>query len=195
MRKLFLVIPVSAVLIAGLIVYRLNRPPPVPAATAIASAVRPAPLFQLYDENSQIVRLAERYIGRHKLLIVFFDGSKGVDANELIKDLSRDVDFRAIAETKAVVLAISALRPSELRPANNEQGERVRREQPIPFPLLADIHDYEVHRLYGAWDDDTGEPREAVFVIDRTGIIRHGHVGPDGLGTPGQWADELRRVR
>lgn len=192
MRKLFLVIPASALIIAGLIVYRLNRPPVTPAATAVASAVRPAPLFQLYDENSQIVRLS-RYLGRHKLLLVFFDGRKGVEGSELIENLSGD--FRPIADTKAIVLAISALRPAELRPANNERGERVERDRPIPFPMLADIHDYEVHRHYGAWDDDAGEPREAVFVIDRTGIIRHGHLGPDGLGTPELWADELRQAR
>lgn len=194
MRRLFLVLPISAIVIAVLVVYRLNRPPAPPVAAAIASAVRPAPLFQLYDENSQIVRLS-RYLGRHKLLIVFFDGRQGIDGSGLLAALRDEAGYRQIAQTRAVVLAITALRPSEMRLANNEQGQRVERDRPVPFPMLADIHDYEVHRQYGAWDIETDEPREAVFVVDRTGIIQHGHLGPGALGTPALWADELNRAR
>jgi peroxiredoxin len=192
MRKILLVIPLSAVAIAGLVFYRLNRPAPTTAPTPVAVTMRPAPLFQLYDEQSQIVRLA-RYIGRHRLLIVFFDGSRGPDQNELLLELRRK--FLPIHETGAIVLAISSLRPSELRPAPNERGERTSRDEPFPFGMLADINDFEVHRLYGAFDDKTNRPREAVIVVDRTGIIRHAHLGPDDLGSPEDWADELRHLK
>ncbi|HTI52170.1 MAG TPA: redoxin domain-containing protein [Planctomycetaceae bacterium] len=192
MRKIVLVIPISAALIAGLVWYRLHRAPTTAAPVAIASARR-APQFQLYDEQSQIVRL-ERYLGRHKLLIVFFDGTKGPDGSDLLNQLREGDQFLPIHETGAVVLAIGALRPSELRPPPNERGERTIRDRPFPFPLLADF-DGLVHRQYGAVDDTSGKTREAVFVIDRTGIIRHVHLGPDDLGTPGDWARELRQVK
>lgn len=192
MRKILLVIPISAVIIAALVWYRIQHPPAAVAHTATAATMRPAPLFQLYDEQSQIVRLA-RYIGRHKLLIVFFDGSQGPDQSELLLTLRQK--FLPIHESGAIVLAISGLRPSELRPPVNDRGERVTREEPFPFGMLADINDYEIHRLYGAYDESTKIPREAVFVIDRTGIIRHVHLGPDDLGNPELWADELRRVK
>jgi hypothetical protein len=52
-----------------------------------------------------------------------------------------------------------------------------------------------VHRAYGAFDDRSGTPHEAVFVIDRTGLIRNIHRGPNDLGSPHEWADELRHVR
>lgn len=192
MRKILLVIPVSAVVIAGLIWYRINRPTTAAALTTVAATMRPAPLFQLYDEQSQIVRLA-RYIGRHRMLMVFFDGTRGPDQSELLLELRRK--FLPIHESGAIVLAISALRPSELRPAPNERGERTSRNEPFPFGMLADINNFEVHRLYGAFDDKTNRPREAVFVVDRAGVIRHFHLGPDDLGGPELWADELRRVK
>jgi peroxiredoxin len=191
MRKLFLVIPVAAIVIAGLVSYRLRRPPAPLLRTSAAATIRPAPLFQLYDEQSQIVRLA-RYVGRHRLLIVFFDGTSGPDRSELLRALREK--FLPIHETGAIVLAISGLRPSELRPAPNERGERTARDEPFPFGMLADINDFEVHRRYGAFDDQTNKPREAVFVVDRTGIIRHTHLGPENLGAPELWADELRNI-
>jgi peroxiredoxin len=192
MRKILLAIPVSAVVIAGLVWYRIQRPPQVVAHTPVAATMRAAPLFQLYDEQSQIVRLA-RYIGRHRLLLVFFDGTQGPDHSELLLDLRRN--FLPIHESGAIVLAISGLRPSELRPAPNERGERTARDEPFPFGMLADINNFEVHRQYGAFDDTTNRPREAVFVVDRTGVIRHVHLGPDNLGGPEVWADELRHVK
>lgn len=194
MRKILLVIPISALLISALVWYRETHPPVPGGAPTIASGVRPAPLFQLYDDQSQIVRLA-RYVGRHKLLLVFFDGSASPDQNPLLAELRTSQNFLPIHQTGAIVLAISTLRPSELRPPVNEKGERTERAEPFPFPMLADINNLEVHQLYGAVDEVTGKPREAVFVIDRGGQIRHAHLGPDDLGTPALWAEELRRVR
>jgi peroxiredoxin len=193
MRRIFLVIPISGAIIAGLVWYRLHRAPVVVSPVAVAKAVRPAPPFLLYDDQSQIVRLA-RYIGRHKLLIVFFDATNGPDGSELLNALREGEQFLPIHETGAIVLAIGAVRPSELRPPPDERGERTFRERPFPFPLLADF-DGTVHRLYGAFDEASGKPREAVFVVDRIGIIRHTHLGPDDLGTPGDWARELRQVK
>jgi mycoredoxin-dependent peroxiredoxin len=192
MRKLFLVIPVSATLLAGTTWYRLTRPPASAAPAVVATEVRPAPLFQLEDEQSQIVRLTS-FVGRHKLLIVFFDGTEGPDRSRLLGTL-RD-NFQTIAGTKARIFAISDLRPSELRPPNDARGERTRRPVPFPFPMLSDIRDHEWHRRYGAFDEETGAPREAVFVVDRAGVIRHAHLGPDQLGTPETWARELHGVR
>lgn len=193
MRKLLLIPPIAAVVITLLVVYRLNRPEPVrtqelsPVVTA-----RPLPLFQLYDEQSQLVRV-QRYVGRHKLLIVFFDGTRGPDQSELLLSLKKG--FRPVYDTGAVALAIGALRPSELRPAPNDRGERIERAEPFPFSLLADFPVPEVHRQLGAWDEASDEPREAVVIVDRAGIIRIVHTAESGLGTPGEWAAELRSIR
>src|SRR5262245_60162196 len=122
MRRLYLILPLSALLIAGLIVYRLNRTSAPIAARDTRETARAAYLFQLYNEESELVRLA-RYLGRHKILIVFFDGKKGPDGSELLQTLKRN--FAPIQKTGAIVLAISDLRPSQLRPPPNDRGERV----------------------------------------------------------------------
>src|SRR5690242_10679541 len=128
MRRILLIPPIAALVILLLIVYRLNRPEPVRTQEASPIvAARPMPLFQLYDEQSQLVRV-QRYVGRHKLLIVFFDGMHGPDQSELLLSLKKD--FRPIYDAGAVALAISALRPSELRPPPNDRGERTEREEP-----------------------------------------------------------------
>lgn len=201
MRRIFLVIPISAVLIAGLAAYKLTRTYDPPADENQAGP-RAAPLFQLYDEHSQIVRLV-RYVGRHKLLIVFFDGSHGPDHSPLLAQLRER--FAELHASGAIVLAISASRPSENRYGKNLEhlqagaatpaGPSREGELRYPFPLLSDILDYEVHRRYGAFDARTGRPVEAVFVVDRAGVIRNTHLGPGGLGDAGEWVRELEEVR
>jgi peroxiredoxin len=185
MRRVLLVIPFSAVVIVGLAWFKLTRTYSHAPVAAVATGVRPAPLFQLYDEHSQIVRLA-RYIGRHKLLVVFYDGTRGPDRSELLQSVKHN--YAKLYEKGLIVLAIGASRPAE-----NRAG--IERDGPFGFPILSDVFDYEAHRRWGAFDTAANKSREAVFVVDRSGVIRHSHLGPDGLGTPDQWARELKEVR
>ncbi len=187
-------------LIAGLVIFKLNRryEPPVEET---AADVRPAPLFQLYDQHSQIARLA-RYVGRHKLLIVFFDSRRGADQSSLLAELRER--FPDLHGTQAIVLAISTARPSQNRYGPNlehlktkpsDAAPAIASEIRYPFPLLSDIVDYEVHKRYGAFDDGTQEPIEAVFVVDRAGLIQYAHLAPNGLGAVDDWVRELQGVR
>jgi len=200
MRRILLVLPISAVLITGMVLFRLNRRPEPPVEET-ASEVRPAPLFQLYDQHSKIVRLA-RYVGRDKLLIAFFDGREGPDQSTLLAQLRER--YPDLHRAQGVVLAISAARPSQNRygaglehlktaPAAGAPG--VASEIQYPFLLLSDIVDYEVHKLYGAYDSGTQEPIEAVFIVDRAGMIEHAHLAPNGLGSVDDWVRELQAVR
>ena len=205
MRPLYLVLPVSGLIIAGLVAYKAGRVYD-PQPTGPAELARPAPLFELYDQHSQIVRLAA-YLGRHKLLIVFFDGSQGPDHSLLLARLQ--AAYQELARTGAKVLAISAARPSQ-----NRYGAKLEHrsgaaapagELKFPFPLLSDVPvagregapivEFPRHRDYGAFDEQSGQPREAVFVVDRSGVIRYTHLGPDGLQAPDDWVHELKEVR
>lgn len=183
MRKLVLVIPISAVAIGGATAWKLTRPPAEPVAVVRAADVRPAPRSALYDEHAEIVRL-ERYYGRHKLLVAFFDGRQGPDQSELLHTLR--AEFPRFHEAGAITVAISALLPSQHR-----QGAE--RNAPFPFPMLSDIRDYEVHKAWGAFDETANEPVEAVFIVDRAGVIRHTHLATDDLLTPDDWINELSR--
>jgi peroxiredoxin len=200
MRRLLLIIPISAAVIAGLVAFKLTRRYEAPVEVPSAAAVRPAPLLALYDQNSEIVRLKERYIGRTKLLIVFFDGTRGPEDSRLLAALrERYADLHA---TGAVVLAISAARPSENRYGKNlehrktagQSGSSSDGEIQYPFPVLSDIL-YEWHRQYGAFDENTQQPLEAAFIVDRAGLIQFEHIGPDRLGQIDDWIRELREVR
>jgi len=204
MRRILLVIPISAAVIAGLVALKLNRDYE-PAPDETSSSVRLAPLFELLDEQLRKVRL-QTYAGRHKLLIVFFDGSRGAQQSALVSRLRERYDD--LHATGAVVLAIS-----EARPSQNRYGEKLERLKvdpsdpagPIegaasyPFHVLTDIlpsgPDYPVHREYGAFDFETQKPLEAVFVVDRGRMIRYTHLGPDDLGTVDDWIQELSDLR
>jgi peroxiredoxin len=199
-QRILLLIPLSAAVIAGLVVFKMTRRYEAPGDES-AFDVRPAPHFQLEDTHSRMVRL-KSYLGRSKLLIVFFDGSRGPDHSELLSRLREN--YLEIHATGAIVLAISAARPSQNRYGANLEhlkidatgsGTAEQDELRYPFMLLSDILDYAVHRQYEAFDERTGKPREAVFVVDRAGLIQHAHLGADQLGAAEKWIRELRQVR
>jgi len=199
-RRTFLVIPISAALIAGMVVFKLNRHYE-PVVDEPVTEVRPAPDFKLYDQHSEIVRLA-RYRGRDKLLIAFFDGRKGPEQSSLLSLLRER--FPNFQRANATVVAISTLRPSEtrygtklvhLRTPSTQGAPAAAAEIRYPFPVLSDIVDYEVHRRYGAFHEKSQDPIEAIFVVDRAGLIQYAHYGPDGLGSADDWVRELNEVR
>ena len=189
MRRIWLIPPAAAVVIAGLVAYRSMRPPaPAPTADVVARAVRPAPLFRLNDERMRPVRL-EAYVGRHKLLVVFFDGERSPDPSPLLLEL-RD-GLEKITAAGAKVFAISGSVPARHR-------ELIEREGPFHFPMLSDILEsgvYGVHRQWGAFDERADRPIEAVFIVDGAGIVRHAHLAMDDLGTAEDWASELRKSK
>jgi len=52
----------------------------------------------------------------------------------------------------------------------------------IHFPLLADFEPKgEVSKLYGAYNEENGNSRRALFVIDENGIIQWSYLSPDGI--------------
>ena len=183
-RFAVLTIVSSAIVVCGLVAWKSTRryqSPPAPESVL----VRQAPLFQLHDQAMNALRI-QRYIGRHKLLVAFLDATNGVDRSDLALSLRQH--WKAMERTGGIVLGITAARPAENREAIDRSGE-------WPFVLLSDLNDFEVHRQWGAFDDQAGRPREAVVVVDRSGLIRFAHFGPDGLGTPEAWTAELRSVR
>lgn len=177
-------LPIVALLLLGAVGWKLTRTydPPLEPEQAY---IRQAPLFQLHDQSMKLLRV-QRYMGRQKFLIAFIDGSGGVDQSVVARGIrDRWADFE---RTGGVVLGVTAARPAENREAAQRSGT-------FPFVLLSDLNRLEVHRQYGACDEKTDQPREAVIIVDRAGLIRFVHYGPLSLGTPEQWARELGQVR
>jgi peroxiredoxin Q/BCP len=185
MRRRILVLPLSAAIIAGLVAYKLNQPPQQFASTReLAAGEFPAPLFQLYDQSSKMYRLA-RDVGRHKLVVVFFDSSFGADRNPRLQMLRSE--YERLTAGGVHLLAISPATPF----ANRESFKRGGK---FPFPLLSDP-DFQVHQAWGAFDEDARRPIPTVFLIDRTGTIRHTHVEAASTLDAAELRRELDQMR
>lgn len=165
MDKRVLLLGVAGIAIAGLCAFRVLRTDvPRPSSEVHAATIEePAPPFELYDQNSpsHLVRL-EGYLGRHRVIVVFFDGRAGAHRSAVLKHL-RD-EWPQLRKAGIYVMAISTALPQENRKIIGEHGE-------FPFPLLSDP-DFHVHRAWGRFDEKQGKPLEGVFLIDRKGAVR-----------------------
>lgn len=56
------------------------------------------------------------------------------------------------------------------------------KERNLHFPLLADFEPKgAVAKMYGAYDEKSGECQRALYVIDEDGIIRWNYMSPKGI--------------
>jgi len=107
------------------------------------------------------------FVGRHPILLIFFDGESGADRDPDLLTLRRRFDDLNARGVK--VLAISAAIPQVNRAAIERTGA-------FPFPLLSDFDPRDpagtllVHALYGRLNS-AGQPEPGVFLIDRKGQI------------------------
>src|SRR5690606_2707109 len=136
-----------------------------------------APRFMLPDQHRKIVKL-ERLLGRHRVVLVFFDAELGVDQDPRTKSLIEN--FSAIHRMGVEIIAVSTSTPF----ANAEAKQRLGAE--VPFPVLTDIDmnnpaPTPAHHNYGRIDAETGMPLTGIFLIERDGSLP---VGPDGVPLP-----------
>jgi peroxiredoxin len=129
-----------------------------------------APRFTLADNSRKVVKL-ERLLGRHRVVLVFFDAEMGVDQDPRTKNLIEN--FAAIDSAGIEILAVSTATPF----ANEEAEKRLGSE--LPFPVLTDIDinnpaPTPAHHLYGLIDATTSTPRPGLFLINRDGSVAFG---------------------
>ncbi len=176
MSKRILVLLLAAIVIAGLTAYKQTRTYNRPLAIAGRVVKRRAPLLELYDAHkpSRRVRLSA-YLGRHRLIIVFFDGELGADRDPRLLRLRQEV--KRIDRAGIVVLAISAALPQQNRKviARVEKGGGR-----ILFPLLSDPA-FEVHRAWKRFNETTGKPTQGIFLVDRAGLLEWSSDGPQPI--------------
>lgn len=166
-KKRILVLPAAAIIILTACLWRLNNPPPTQAEMDLPGETRQAPAFQLYDQNSKLLKLAA-YLGRHRIVIVFYDGQAGPDADPVLQELRKF--YPALKAESVVVLGISTALPQENR--NNSA-------QPYPFPLLSDAVAADKNSVHTVWGrlvppaslDKPAGTKPAVFLIDRKGHV------------------------
>jgi peroxiredoxin len=187
LKPRILILPVAALAITGLVYFKSTQPQ-VQLSTSAREAIqrrRPATPFKLHDQRSQPFRL-ERYLGRHKLLIVFFDPSQGAARNAQLKLLKAGYEQLAAHDRK--VIAISSATPYANRESFKLGGD-------FPFHVLSDA-DYSVATEWGCMTNATPpQVLPAAFVVDRAGVISWSQVGGP---TPIPWETllgELEKAR
>ena len=175
-RRLLLVLAAGLV-IAGVCIYRVqtNKPLDYAAQVQAATSYVPAPPFEGVDENNEMFRLSS-YLGRHRIIVVFYDGAAGADRSRELADLRDRADELKQQDVK--VVAVSTAIPQENRRALSTLGS-------LPIPLISDV-DFSIHRRWGRMS--AGEkPLTGLFLIDRKGTVAF------QAGTPRPYAtlDEL----
>ena len=173
-RRLIFVLALG-VLIAAVTIARIvtNQPQTYEEQVAAAVMMRPAPGFEALDSEGHLVRLSA-WLGRHRIILVFFDGERGADQDaDLLKLRDR---FAELKETDVKIVGVTLSIPQVNRAAMDRTGGT------FPFPLVSDI-DFQspegtmrIHRHWGRLDAIGEQPLKGVFLIDRKGQVAY--VGP-----------------
>ncbi len=167
---------VAGVVIAALCVWRVmtNKPQDYAAqvkleATKVVTGSAADLDFEGLDSDNRMVRLAA-FLGRHRILVLFFDGELGADKDaELLRLRER---FSELKAHDVKVIAVSTALPQQNRAAMLPE-----RAGEFPFPLVSDFNPTapdgmeQIHRRWGRWNDSSETTRRGVFVIDRKGQI------------------------
>ncbi len=132
----------------------------------VPEQLRPAPGFQLLDQHNRPMQLAG-YVNRYRVLLAFFDGSKGLDADPLMRQLR---EFHpALKRAGIVVLGISTPMSGDFKEASGVW----------PFPILRDTNAGQPDSCCSTWGCTTpganGSPipvvRSALFLIRQDGLV------------------------
>ena len=164
------VLPAAAVVIAGLCLWRISRPPqrePIPESAE--TRTYPPRGWELYDQHRHVVKF-DRYLGRQPVILRFAGAPENLPRDPLLLWL-RD-NYARVKRAGYEVLAVSTGRPVEIEASQREAG------RPWPFPVLADLYERDpapapVHRLWGHLDPATGEAVPALFSVDRRGYVMY----------------------
>lgn len=196
--KRILVLPAAAAIIGGLCAWKLSRPVeqrtfvPPPLMVALPPRLE----FDLFDQQKPPERVRLRsFVGRHSIVVVFFDPASGANADPVLVRLRREID--AVQDRSVKVLGVSTALPQENRPLvenDPRQGRDARDRTPFPFPLLTDLPpDCSVHRAWSRYDAKAKQSLPGVFLIDRAGRIAwdKDRDAPEPLHEPMQVLDEL----
>jgi peroxiredoxin len=166
---------ISGIVIAAICVVRIamNHPQSYDSQVAAATVMRPAPGFEALDTDNHLVRLSA-WLGRHRIIVVFFDGEQGADRDT---DMLRLRDrFSELKSQDVKVVGVTSVVPQVNREAMERAGGK------FPFPLVSDVDPQSpegtlrIHRHWGRLDSVTEKPLSGTFLIDRKGQVAY--VGP-----------------
>lgn len=196
MRPRLLVLPISAAIITGLVVSRYMREDQ-PAGAVESVDRRLAPPSRLSGLDGRELRL-QAMLGRHTILLVFFDGNVPVTEEPLLALLrERHAELRA---RNVEVLAVSDAPIGRYKADLRAAAERGLPDS-VPFRLLTDMRDApgrilvqgEAHEEWGIPELLRRRSLPIVFLIDRAGRVVYFRDRPKPLDDPVSAIDRLAR--
>ena len=145
--------------------WRILTPRDVVQVTAMFVDERPAPTFQLLDQNGRQANL-QSYLHRHRIVLVFFASSHGLNGDPLMRRIREFAP--AIKRTGIRLIAIS----TPMTPEFKSQAEN------FPFPVLHDTRSGYPDSSSVMWGTailpstkSVADIRPAIFVIEQTGLV------------------------
>ena len=185
MKPRFVILIMLLSLAAGASFWRMSHPLQTKPFDPTTLIVKPAPEFRLLDQHDRQTIL-KSYLHRHPILIYFFDGAKGPDADPILQTLARMND--ALESDGYRVFAIS----SPLGPDHKPETQK------YPFPILRDTLAGQTGSCCNVWgrlrDGETAIPisvRPALFMIEQNGMVRWGDNHPRQIEEPQKFLAEL----
>lgn len=167
MKLRVLILPIAAVIILALVVYRLQRPERRPVAGSAADERHLAPNIVLSNQSRHLVKL-EGYLGRTRIVLRFFDATQGADADPILVQLAEH--YSNLEASGIQVIAVSMATRFENQQAEDRLGWE------FPFPLMTDIDPQApvrapAHQSWGLYDPDGDQTHTGMFLIDRDGTV------------------------
>lgn len=182
MKPRLMVLLVLLSCVAGATAWRVANPRERQSVSMTSLDMRSPPEFELLDQNSRMTRL-KGYLGRYRVLVYFFEASRGLDADPVLRRL-REV-YPALKKSGIRIFAIS----SPLGPDHKPQSVS------WPFPILRDTTAGQPDSCSARWGRTTiaegvtgpAQVQPAAFLIGATGLVRWANDFPE----PAQDAMEL----
>lgn len=163
-RQLILILCLSVVVL--LTIWRIANPRHAAVALTVPGEVRPAPIFQLLDQNGRAVSL-KGFLGRHRVLLYFFDGRKGANADPVMVRL-REL-YPAIRKQGLIVVAVSTPPAPEHKADLLSYPFSVLRDTPAGQPGSCTVQWGRTPVMKSPADKVILVP--AAFIIDAAGMV------------------------
>lgn len=190
-RYRVLVLPLAAAIIAGLVVWRMA----VDGRQTGSGASTPTMVmaqnhgFMLTDQHRHLTKL-QGYLGRTKLILVFFDGNTPAHSDPVVARL-RD-EYEKLKSAGVQPIAISTASPFAVQKSEELSGKK------FPFPILMDVDPNGLiptpaHLAWGLLDSRTETLKTGTFLIDRMGRVSAKGFVPRPVKDPQHVIDTILR--
>ncbi len=130
----------------------------------------PAPDFSLFATPDQKLRLSE--LKGKKIILAFYPADWSVVCSDQMS--LYNATLKLFHKYNAELIGISV--------DSKWCHMAFARDRKLHFPLLADFHPAgTVARLYDVYDEEEGECKRALYVIDEEGVICWNYLSPVGI--------------